>query len=91
MVIKSPEESLHSVLSLDVNGNDAIPVISPPLKRFLELIIDGRPCSEGGTVRPPRGQTERFKISIIIITVFIKEPYPLEKVVFDCVCGAAEG
>lgn len=39
---------------------------------------------------PPPGQTERFRISIIIITVFIKEPYTLEKVVLDCVCGAAE-
>lgn len=45
--------------------------------------------------RPPPsaqsgGQTDRFKISIIIITVFIKEPYTLEKVVFDCVYRAAQ-
>lgn len=26
-----------------------------------------------------KGQTDHFKISIIIITVFIKEPYTLEK------------
>lgn len=30
-------------------------------------------------LRQRKEQTERFKLSIIVITVFIKEPYTLEK------------
>lgn len=39
--------------------------------------------AEGG-----RRQGGVLKLSIIIISVFIKEPYTLEKALFECVCGA---
>lgn len=35
-----------------------------------------------------KGRVECFKLSIIIISVFIKEPYTLEKALFECVYGA---
>lgn len=40
------------------------------------------------SLRQCKGQAEGFKLSIIIISVFIKEPYTLEKALFECVYGA---
>lgn len=40
------------------------------------------------SLRQCKGQAEGFKLSIIIISVFIKEPYTLEKALSERVYGA---
>lgn len=79
------------MLTLTLQMNDVMPLAQCQsfltvlrFKNSLKLGI----IELGLGLRQSKEQTERFKLSIIIITVFIKEPYTLEKALFECVYGA---
>lgn len=74
------------MLTLTLQMNDVMPLAQ--CQSFLTVLRFKNSLKLGLGLRQSKEQTERFKLSIIIITVFIKEPYTLEKALFECVYGA---